>query len=139
MAIVSSGSWMSVEDLTRLAFHRSRIVMVNEAHDGLTRCVRTRQVGIHVIKTAHELGVRRLAMEALPRPPDGTAGPIRQAVSVAWPGRNEPWLSELLASLADTLQSFDGTAGILQVDGPELWNDRTGVDAIMVSTLNELT
>jgi hypothetical protein len=68
--------WCSVEDLTRYAFTQARVVMANEAHNGLARCVRTREVGIRMIRAAHEAGVRRIAMEALPRPDDGTLGPI---------------------------------------------------------------
>ena len=39
--------------------------MVNEAHDGLRRCIRTRHVGARMIEPAHAAGVRHLAMEAL--------------------------------------------------------------------------
>ena len=39
--------------------------MVNEAHDGLRRCIRTRHVGASMIEPAHAAGVRHLAMEAL--------------------------------------------------------------------------
>ena len=39
--------------------------MMNEAHNGLRRCVRTREVGRRVIPAAHRAGVRHLAMEAL--------------------------------------------------------------------------
>jgi hypothetical protein len=60
--------WCSVEDLTQLAFSRAPVVMANEAHNGVTRCVRTREVGIRMIRAAHQAGVRRLAMEALPSP-----------------------------------------------------------------------
>jgi hypothetical protein len=52
-------------------------VMANEAHNGLARCVRTRDIGVRMIEAAHQAGVRQLAMEALPRPEDGTPGPIR--------------------------------------------------------------
>jgi len=75
--VVAVDDWHSVEQLTRWAFSRAQVVMVNEAHSGLARCVRTRQVGARVIRAAHEAGVRRLAMEALPRPADGLPGPIR--------------------------------------------------------------
>jgi hypothetical protein len=69
--------WCSVEDLTRYAFTQARVVMANEAHSGLARCVRTREVGVRMIRAAHAAGVRRIAMEALPLPSDGTLGPIR--------------------------------------------------------------
>jgi hypothetical protein len=70
--------WHSVEDLTRLAFSGAQVVMANEAHSGLARCVRTRKAGMRMIRAAHEAGVRRLAMEALPQPAGGLLAPIRQ-------------------------------------------------------------
>jgi hypothetical protein len=39
--------------------------MMNEAHNGLRRCIRTREVGMRLVPTAHALEVRDLAMEAL--------------------------------------------------------------------------
>lgn len=69
--------WRSVEELTRWGFAHAPVVMANEAHDGLRRCVRTRRVGVRMVRAAHEAGVRRLAMEALPWQPDGTPGPFR--------------------------------------------------------------
>lgn len=48
------------------AFEWARIVMVNEAHNGFSRCPRTRHVGRRVIAVAHAAGCRTLAMEALP-------------------------------------------------------------------------
>lgn len=61
----ATGTWRSVEDLTRIGFARSSVVMVNEAHSGPLRCPRTRQVGLQVLDAAHETGVHRFAMEAL--------------------------------------------------------------------------
>ena len=72
--------WCSVEDLVRWAFAHAPVVMANEAHSGLARCVRTREVGVRMIQAAHEAGVRRLAMEALP-PLDGWAGVDAPVVS----------------------------------------------------------
>jgi len=69
--------WCSVEELARWGFAHAPVVMANEAHNGLRRCIRTRDVGVRIIGAAHQAGVRRLAMEALPRPADGTSGPIR--------------------------------------------------------------
>jgi hypothetical protein len=68
--------WCSVEELVRWGFAHAPVVMANEAHNGLTRCVRTRKVGVRMIRAAHEAGVRRLAMEALPWPAKGVQGPI---------------------------------------------------------------
>lgn len=55
----------SVEDLVEVGFARSRVVIMNEAHDGIRRCVRTRRVGLRILFRAHAAGVRHLAMEAL--------------------------------------------------------------------------
>ena len=68
--------WRPVEDLVRWGFAHAPVVMANEAHDGLARCVRTREVGARMIRAAHEVGVRRLAMEALPHRPGDAQGPI---------------------------------------------------------------
>jgi hypothetical protein len=56
------------EELLAIGFSRSRVVMVNEAHDGMRRCVRTRDVGVRLLPAAHAAGVRHLAMEALGGP-----------------------------------------------------------------------
>ena len=68
--------WRSVEELTQCGFARAPVVMVNEAHNRLARCIRTREVGVRMIRAAHEAGVRRLAMEALPWSAEDTPGPI---------------------------------------------------------------
>jgi hypothetical protein len=73
--------WCSVEELTRLGFARTPVVMANEAHNGMTRCVRTREVGVRMIQAAHQAGVRRLAMEALPSPANDAPEPIRDIPS----------------------------------------------------------
>ncbi|HEX6108654.1 MAG TPA: hypothetical protein VFZ02_04515 [Ktedonobacteraceae bacterium] len=57
--------WRSPEDLIMIGFGRSRVVMMNENHDGLLRCCRTREIGSRILPTAHQAGVRYLAMEAL--------------------------------------------------------------------------
>ena len=63
--------WLTIEQLTEVAFGTQPVVMANEAHDGMRRCVRTRRVGLRLVRAAHELGVRDLAMEALPAPAPG--------------------------------------------------------------------
>jgi hypothetical protein len=73
---VAMQGWRPVEDLVRWGFAHAPVVMANEAHNGLARCVRTREVGARMIRAAHEAGVRRLAMEALPHRPGDTQGPI---------------------------------------------------------------
>jgi hypothetical protein len=53
------------EELLEIGFGRSRVVMMNEAHSGMKRCVRTREIGLRLLPVAHAAGVRHLAMEAL--------------------------------------------------------------------------
>lgn len=57
--------WHSPEEIVEVAFQRARVVMMNEAHSGLQRCIRTRQTGQQILPVAHQGGVRHLAMEAL--------------------------------------------------------------------------
>jgi hypothetical protein len=54
--------------------------MMNEAHEGLRRCVRTRQIGIRVLPAAWESGARVLAVEALGPPggPPASDGKLEQ-------------------------------------------------------------
>ncbi len=58
-------AWRSPEDLVGVGLDRARVLMMNEAHAGELRCVRTRLIGSRVLPTAHEKGVRYLAAEAL--------------------------------------------------------------------------
>jgi len=57
--------WRSPEEIVEIAFQRAPVVMMNEAHSGLKRCIRTRQIGKRILPVAHQAGVRHLAMEAL--------------------------------------------------------------------------
>lgn len=57
---------VSTETIAREAAQASRVVMMNEAHDGMLRSVRTREVGLQLLPVFHEAGVRVLALEALP-------------------------------------------------------------------------
>jgi hypothetical protein len=75
------------EELLAIGFGRSRVVMVNEAHDGMSRCVRTREIGRRLLPAAHAAGVRHFAMEALygpyPTQPD-LRGMIDAAEELGW-------------------------------------------------------
>ena len=57
--------WRSPEEIVEIAFRRAPVVMMNEAHSELTRCICTRQIGKRILPIAHQAGVRHLAMEAL--------------------------------------------------------------------------
>jgi hypothetical protein len=86
---VPAAAWRTPQALVQEGFRRSRVVMLNEAHDGLTHCVRTRQLGRQLLPNAHAMGARHLAMEALTpddaqaanttrRPPHDTDGYLAQ-------------------------------------------------------------
>jgi len=86
---VPAAAWRTPQQLVQEGFRRGRVVMLNEAHDGLTRCVRTRRVGRQILPSAHAMGARHLAMEALQpgdaeaanttrRPPDAADGYLAQ-------------------------------------------------------------
>lgn len=65
-AISSSNiAWRSPEGLVAIGFERSQVVMMNEAHGGLGRNIRSREIGKRILPTAHAAGVRHIAMEAL--------------------------------------------------------------------------
>jgi hypothetical protein len=49
--------WRPVEDLVRWGFAHAPVVMANEAHSGLARSVRTREMGVRMVRAAHEAGV----------------------------------------------------------------------------------
>lgn len=85
------------EELIAISFSRSRVVMMNEAHNGLKRCVRTREIGLRVLPAAHAAGVRHLAMEALPQGVD--AGSTWADRIAAWEGGylGQPEMRRLIA------------------------------------------
>jgi hypothetical protein len=58
-------TWRSPEEIVEIGFQRAPVVMMNEAHSGWKRCIRTRQIGKRILSVAHKAGVRYLAMEAL--------------------------------------------------------------------------
>jgi hypothetical protein len=93
--------WCSVEDLTCWGFAHAPVVMANEAHNGLTRCVRTRDIGVRIIGAAHHGGVRRLAMEALPWPDDGSPGPIGAIPPTAGGYLAQPEMRTLITTALD--------------------------------------
>jgi hypothetical protein len=93
--------WCSVEDLTQWGFAHAPVVMANEAHSGLARCIRTREIGIRIIQAAHQAGVRRLAMEALPWPADNSPGPIQAIPSDAEGYLAQPEMRRLITAALD--------------------------------------
>ncbi|MEM6996652.1 MAG: hypothetical protein AAF721_39475 [Myxococcota bacterium] len=65
---MQGGPWVTPEVLVRHAFATASVVMMNEGHSGMSRCVRTRRVGHAVLRAAHDAGCRVLAMEAFANP-----------------------------------------------------------------------
>jgi hypothetical protein len=59
-------TWMSPSEIVTHGFATSPVVMMNEAHNGWSRCARTRRIGREILPAAHDAGCRHLAMEALP-------------------------------------------------------------------------
>jgi hypothetical protein len=119
---VPAVAWRTPQELVEEGFRRSRVVMLNEAHDGLTRCIRTRRVGRQLLPSAHTMGVRYLAMEALTTddaeaatttrlPPDAADGYLAQpdmralikaALALGWTlWRYEADIDHAPAALAD--------------------------------------
>lgn len=57
--------WLDPGEIAVLGRSRARVVVANEAHDGLRRCRATRVAGLRMIEALHGCGVRDLALEAL--------------------------------------------------------------------------
>jgi hypothetical protein len=64
---------------------------------------------------------------------------IDQVVTVTFGSEPQPWVTELLAAVAGPLAACGGTAGILTGQAPSPLDLRTDVDAVVVSSRNELT
>jgi hypothetical protein len=109
---VPAAAWRSPQELVQEGFRRSRVVMLDEAHDGLKR---------------HHFAA--LVQEE--------AFVIDQTATVAFPGFQQQQAA-LAAELAPTLDRYGGTAGLLREDAGPLacW---PGVDAVIVSTDNAMT
>jgi hypothetical protein len=85
------------EDLLRLGFERSPVVIVNECHNGMLRSRRTREVGQRLLPVAQEAGVQHLAMEALTRPFAADANATRRLPIAPGGYLEQPDLRELMA------------------------------------------
>lgn len=64
-------TWMTPSEIVIHGFATTPVVMMNEAHNGWSRCARTRRIGREILPAAHEAGCRHLAMEALPNQAGG--------------------------------------------------------------------
>lgn len=93
-------TWRSPEELVEIGYAWSRVVMMNELHNGLTRSPRTRRIGRQILPTAHAAGVRHLAMEALT--PEFARAANETRLLPDWPGYlGQPEMRELMAAALD--------------------------------------
>ena len=85
------------EELVRIGFERSPVVIVNECHDGDRWCPRTRAIGRRVLGPAHDAGVRCLGMEALTREFAAEAVATRRLPAGTWGYLGQPDMRELIS------------------------------------------
>jgi hypothetical protein len=108
--------WRTPDELIKVGFDRSHVVMINEAHHGLLRCTRTREVGRQILPTAHQLGVRHLAMEALYKPEIAQiANRTRQASQIQGSYLGQPEMQNFIQAALDlgwTLLSYEADSKI---------------------------
>ena len=132
--------WRPVEELIQWGFGHAPVVMANEAHSGLARCIRTREVGVRMIIeiTPDTDPAELLSMEFTNWREREQAGHLCRLLTGEG-DEPQPWVQELLAGLAETLAAQGGTTGILRNQAPRPLSSRTDVDALVVSTDNKLT
>ena len=85
---------------------------MNEAHSGDLRNVRTRKIGKSILATAHELGVRHLAMEALYPDFADISNRTRKPPAVASGYLSQPEMLSLIQAALDlgwTISSYEAT------------------------------
>lgn len=101
--------------------------MLNEGHNGLARCVRTRRVGKEVLPAAHAAGCRVLAMEALPNRGPGPSRHLSRPVRSR--GHLAQWdlidLIETALGLGWTLVGYECDPGLAP---EELRRDAFSID-----------
>jgi hypothetical protein len=115
--------WCPVEELIQWGFAHAPVVMANEAHSGLARCIRTREVGVRMIRAAHEAGVRRLAMEVLPWPAKDTPGPIRAIPPEAGGYLAQPDMRRLITTALELGWSLWAYEAVIEItDQAELFS-----------------
>ena len=131
--------WRPVEDLIRWGFGQAPVVMANEAHSGLTRCVRTREMGVRMIQAAHEAGVRRLAMEALPWPAKDTPGPIRAIPPADGGYLAQPDMRRLIATALDLGWSLWAYEAVIEITADTMPPGHAAVRAPLAGTVVSVT
>lgn len=106
--------WRSPEEIVAIGFQRSSVVMMNEAHSGLQRCIRTRQIGQRILPVAHHAGVRHLALEALNAAFAEQANRTRRVPAISAGYLSQPEMRDLIQSALDlgwTLIPYEADPG----------------------------
>lgn len=93
--------WFLPEEIVSFGYATSRVVMLNEAHNGALRCVRTRLIGRRILPTAHAAAVHYLAMEALDAAVASTANVSRVAPRASRGYLAQPDLAALIQTALD--------------------------------------
>jgi len=120
--------WRSPAELVEHGFARTRLVLMNEAHSGLARCIRTRDLGRSLLPAAHRLGVRHLAMEAFWDPAVAERANARRALEEPLDGYlGQPEMRALVSAALDlgwTLHAYEAPLDVMrQRAGPETRED----------------
>jgi hypothetical protein len=99
---------MTPSEIMVRGFATSAVVMMNEAHSGMSRCVRTRRIGREILPAAHDAGCRHLAMEALPNLDHGPTFGITALPARGYLGQPEMReLAEAALELEWTLVAYE--------------------------------
>jgi hypothetical protein len=107
---VTADIWRTPSEIVTLGFARAPVVMLNEGHNGMRRCARTRRIGKDILPAAHAAGCRTLAMEALTHPGDGptTFTSVKPPTRVLYLEQPEMWeLVEAALALDWTLVAYE--------------------------------
>ena len=80
---------MTPSEIVTHGFATSPVVMMNEAHNGWSRCARTRRIGREILPAAHVTGCRHLAMEALPNVDAGPTVGVTSLPTVGYLAQRE--------------------------------------------------
>jgi hypothetical protein len=131
----SEVDWLTAAEVVREGFRRSRVVMMNEATNGLLRCIRTRRTGASILPVAWKAGARLLAVEALG--PPGGEPPVPEVLE-------QPEMAAFLATarrLGFRLSGYDADRGTIPIKlrtktkSPTFSNWRNGKQATNLTNL----
>jgi hypothetical protein len=108
--------WYTPGQLVATGLDASPLLVANEGHNGLSRCVRARVIGIRMVQAAHDQ--------------------LKLATAAVGPG-DRPNIG-LTAAPTRTLDELGGTAGFTGHDPPAGVMIMPGYDAFLLSTDNTM-